>query len=94
MEKRVGVISKCQALGSWVIIGYNNNRWYTLPLSLDSIEPYVHYNNDILVHEYEGQSVPFTLVGGSSPNSFTTVNAKITIPINPKRKLKKLIFID
>ena len=59
--KRTGIISKCQALGSWIIIARNDDRYYTLPLSKESIEPYVSLQNGTLVHQYEGKSVPFIL---------------------------------
>lgn len=87
MKQRVGIVCKCQALGSWIIIAQRDTGYYTLPLSQNSIEPYVSLHDGVLKHEYEGKRIPFKLNLHS-----TGIDADILIPVQPKRKLRKLHF--
>lgn len=91
MKKRIGIISKCQALGSWIIVTRRDNGYYTLPLSKESIESYVSLQKGgKLIHEYEGKSVPFTIK--MEMVSFGTIHmvADITNPCQPKKRIKRL----
>lgn len=92
--RRTGIISKCDALGSWVVVAQRVDGFYTIQLDKDSIEPYLYtdYRSGKVRHELEGKVVNFTLTINRAQFG-ELFFAKIHILLEPIKKIHNHIFV-